>query len=101
MRRKKQFEHNLEQTTGQISTLDQQIGAIESANINRGTLEAMEQAGQAMKHIHSGLKPAKVDEIMYVLLVWFISVGTPAWLTNVIGRNCASKMRSARKLSRP
>ncbi len=51
---------------GQIGTLEQQINAIESANINRETLAAMEQAGKAMKMIHGKLTPEKVDETMFV-----------------------------------
>ncbi|KAK5661398.1 hypothetical protein OQA88_11297 [Cercophora sp. LCS_1] len=64
LRRKKQHEHSLEQTMGQIGTLEQQINAIESANINRETLAAMERASEAMKHIHGKLTPEKVDETM-------------------------------------
>ena len=65
LRRKKQHEHALEQTQGQIATLEQQINAIESANINRETLAAMERAGKAMASIHGKLTPEKVDETMY------------------------------------
>lgn len=68
LRRKKTHEHSLEQTVAQIGTLEQQINAIESANINRETLAAMEKAGEAMKQIHGKLTPEKVDETMYVLL---------------------------------
>lgn len=64
LRRKKQHEHSLDQTLGQIGTLEQQINAIESANINRETLAAMERAGEAMKQIHGKLTPEKVDETM-------------------------------------
>ncbi|CAM1500758.1 Fc.00g099200.m01.CDS01 [Cosmosporella sp. VM-42] len=64
LRRKKTHEHSLEQTVAQIGTLEQQINAIESANINRETLAAMEKAGQAMKQIHGKLTPEKVDETM-------------------------------------
>ncbi|KAF4121080.1 charged multivesicular body protein 4 [Geosmithia morbida] len=64
LRRKKTHEHSLEQTVAQIGTLEQQINAIESANINRETLAAMEKAGDAMKQIHGKLTPAKVDETM-------------------------------------
>jgi len=67
LRRKKTHEASLEQTMGQIGTLEQQINAIESANINRETLAAMERAGQAMKQIHGKLTPEKVDETMEVL----------------------------------
>ncbi|KEZ40666.1 hypothetical protein SAPIO_CDS8596 [Scedosporium apiospermum] len=64
LKRKKQHEHSLEQTQAQIGTLEQQINAIESANINRETLAAMEKAGEAMKQIHGKLTPEKVDETM-------------------------------------
>ncbi|KAK4449184.1 Snf7-domain-containing protein [Podospora aff. communis PSN243] len=64
LKRKKGHEHSLEQTMGQIGTLEQQINAIESANINRETLAAMEKAGEAMKQIHGKLTPEKVDETM-------------------------------------
>jgi len=64
LKRKKGHEHSLEQTLGQIGTLEQQINAIESANINRETLAAMEKAGEAMKQIHGKLTVDKVDETM-------------------------------------
>ncbi|KAH8685941.1 Snf7-domain-containing protein [Tricladium varicosporioides] len=64
LRRKKQHEHTLEQTTAQIATLEQQIYSIEAANINRETLAAMEKAGQAMAAIHGKLNIDKVDETM-------------------------------------
>ena len=66
LKRKKMHEHTLEQTTAQISTLEQQIYSIEAANINAETLKAMEQAGQAMAQIHGKLNIDKVDETMYV-----------------------------------
>ncbi|CAI4215295.1 unnamed protein product [Parascedosporium putredinis] len=62
LKRKKQHEHSIEQTQAQIGTLEQQINAIESANINRETLAAMEKVGEAMKQIHGKLTPEKVDE---------------------------------------
>ncbi|KJZ76319.1 Vacuolar-sorting protein SNF7 [Hirsutella minnesotensis 3608] len=64
LRRKKTHEHALDQTIAQIGTLEQQINSIESANINRETLAAMEKASQAMKQIHGKLTPEKVDETM-------------------------------------
>ncbi|POR34647.1 Vacuolar-sorting protein SNF7 [Tolypocladium paradoxum] len=67
LRRKKTHEQTLDQTIAQIGTLEQQINSIESANINRETLAAMEKASQAMKHIHGKLTPAKVDETMEIL----------------------------------
>ncbi|KAF2119423.1 vacuolar-sorting protein-like protein snf7 [Lophiotrema nucula] len=64
LRRKKAFEHSLEQTSAQIMTLEREIYSIETANINKETLEAMKNAGQAMKQIHAGLDPGKVDDVM-------------------------------------
>jgi len=64
LRRKKQFEHTLDQTVAQISTLEQQVYSIEAANINKETLQAMERAGEAMQKIHGGLNIDKVDETM-------------------------------------
>ncbi|KAI1332821.1 vacuolar-sorting protein SNF7 [Xylariaceae sp. FL0255] len=67
LRRKKAHEHSLDQTISQIGTLEQQINAIESANINRETLAAMQRAGDAMKQIHGKLTVDKVDETMDAL----------------------------------
>lgn len=64
LRRKKNHEHSMEQTVKQIGTLEHQINSIESANINRETLAAMEQASRAYKDINQGLTPEKVDETM-------------------------------------
>ncbi|CAN9451565.1 unnamed protein product [Alternaria alternata] len=60
----KQFEHSLEQTSSQIMTLEREIYSIETANINKETLDAMKNAGNAMKQIHSGLTIDKVDNVM-------------------------------------
>lgn len=67
LRRKKQFEQSLEQTSGQIMALEKQIFSIETANINKETYDAMKNAGAAMKHIHQGLTIDKVDQAMYVI----------------------------------
>jgi charged multivesicular body protein 4 len=64
LRRKKTHEHSLEQTVAQIGTLEQQINSIESANINKETLAAMNNANEAMKHIYKGLTVDKVDATM-------------------------------------
>ncbi|KAL1592001.1 ESCRT-III subunit protein snf7 [Paraconiothyrium brasiliense] len=64
LRRKKQFEHSLEQTQSQIMTLEREVYSIETANINKETLDAMKNAGTAMKHIHAGLTIDKVDNVM-------------------------------------
>jgi hypothetical protein len=68
LRRKKTQEGTLDKTIAQIATLEAQINSIESANINRETLAVMEKSSDAIKAIHQGLTPEKVDEIMYVTL---------------------------------
>ncbi|CAI7632175.1 unnamed protein product [Penicillium pancosmium] len=64
LRRKKAYEKNLEQTTAQIVQLEQQVYSIEAANINHETLQAMQEAGKAMKQIHGGMNLEQVDETM-------------------------------------
>ncbi|KAI9658152.1 MAG: ESCRT-III subunit protein snf7 [Alyxoria varia] len=64
LRRKKQFEHNLEQTSAQIMTVEREISSIETANINKETLDAMKNASTAMKQIHGGMTIDKVDSTM-------------------------------------
>ena len=64
IKRKKQIEHSLDQTSAQIATLEQQVYSIEAANINQETLKAMQKAGKAMSEIHGGLTIDKVDETM-------------------------------------
>lgn len=47
-------------------TLEREICSIETANINKETLDAMRNAGAAMKQIHGSLTIDKVDQTMYV-----------------------------------
>lgn len=103
LRRKKVAESTLETTLGQITTLEQQINAIESANINRETLAAMQAAREAMGKIHGKLTPEKVDEEMLVLtyptsdlLPNIVSI-----LTNTVGRNSKKRTISAMKSPQP
>ncbi|RVX67107.1 Vacuolar-sorting protein SNF7 [Exophiala mesophila] len=64
LRRKKLHERTLEQTSAQIAQVEQQIYSIEAANINQETLNAMKNAGAAMKQIHGNLTIDKVDATM-------------------------------------
>ncbi|KAF7846426.1 hypothetical protein BT93_L4387 [Corymbia citriodora subsp. variegata] len=64
LRRKKMHEKTLDQTSAQIAQIEQQVYAIEAANINQETLNAMKNAGKAMKEIHGGMTIDKVDETM-------------------------------------
>ncbi|CAN9418169.1 unnamed protein product [Alternaria alternata] len=52
------------QGNSQIMTLEREIYSIETANINKETLDAMKNAGTAMKQIHAGLTIDKVDNVM-------------------------------------
>lgn len=54
----------LDQTSSQIAQIEQQIYAIEAANINQETLNAMKNAGKAMKEIHGGMTIDQVDKTM-------------------------------------
>jgi len=47
-------------------TVEREISSIETANINKETLDAMKNASAAMKQIHGGLTVDKVDATMYV-----------------------------------
>ncbi|KIX03678.1 uncharacterized protein Z518_07231 [Rhinocladiella mackenziei CBS 650.93] len=64
LRHKKLHERALEQTSAQIQQVEQQICSIEAANINQETLNAMKNAGAAMKQIHGNLTIDKVDATM-------------------------------------
>lgn len=48
-------------------TVEREISSIETANINKETMDAMKNAGLALKQIHAGLTVDKVDQTMYVL----------------------------------
>ena len=62
-------------------TLEREIYSIETANINKETLEAMRNAGTAMEQIHAGLTVDKVDDVMYVFL------STPSHFTSTTPRH--------------
>lgn len=95
LKRKKTHEHSLDQTIAQIGTLEQQINAIESANINRETLLAMQKAGKAMKDIHGGLTVEKVDQTMYEYAPLYLSREEPA--NTGAGKTYGSRTNSARR----
>jgi charged multivesicular body protein 4 len=52
-------------------TLESEIYSIETANINKETLDAMKNASSAMKQIHGGLTIDKVDQTMYAIIQTF------------------------------
>jgi len=64
LRRKKQHEAELDRLSGTRMTLEAQVSAIESANINQETMAAMKKGADALKVIHAGLTIDKVDATM-------------------------------------
>lgn len=100
LRRKKQHEHTLEQTTAQMATLEQQIYSIEAANINKETLLAMENAQKAMASIHDKLDINKVDETMYgSFWEWMCHMGnTDIFITGTNSENSMHWAKRSRKL---
>ncbi|CAJ0627985.1 3549_t:CDS:2, partial [Entrophospora sp. SA101] len=51
LKRKKQYETQLEKLSGAKFTIETQVMAIESANVNLETMKAMEKGAEAMKTI--------------------------------------------------
>lgn len=47
-----------------MMTVEREIGSIESANINKETLDAMKNASKAIQQIHGGLTVDQVDQTM-------------------------------------
>lgn len=67
--------------------LENQVYSIEAANINQETLNAMKNAGKAMKDIHGNLTIDKVDQIMYVSKIQH---------THTINQISADKLKSGK-----
>ena len=84
-------------------TLEREIYSIETANINKETLDAMKNAGSAMKQIHANLTIDKVDTIMYVfpLHPHASHLDNNTAFTNTVliaaGKICAINTQSAKK----
>ncbi|KAF7355268.1 Vacuolar sorting protein [Mycena sanguinolenta] len=64
LKRKRFNETQLEQLRGQQMQLEMQVNTLESANLNKETMDAMKKAAQALADIHSGMSVAKVDQTM-------------------------------------
>lgn len=64
LRQKKVFETELERLYGTRMTLETQVAAIESANMNFETMQAMKRGSDALKQIHGSLNIDKVDATM-------------------------------------
>lgn len=64
LKKKKKLEADLLKIGNQIESLETQLNAIESANLNLETMKAMKQGAKAIKQIHSDFDIDKVDETM-------------------------------------
>lgn len=64
LKRKKGYETNLMKIENQIDSLETQLVAIESANLNLETMKAMKQGASAMKQIHGEYDIDKVETTM-------------------------------------
>ncbi|OLY80680.1 Vacuolar-sorting protein SNF7 [Smittium mucronatum] len=64
LKRKKLLEEQLDKISGSRMTLETQIFAIESANVNLETMNAMRKGADAMKNIHKNMNIDKVDQTM-------------------------------------
>lgn len=64
LRRRKHFEGELEKIQGQMVSIEQQLSAIESANLNHETMKVMAKGASAMKSIHGGMSIEKLDATM-------------------------------------
>lgn len=64
LRQKKVYENELDSIAGRKITLETQVNAIESANMNMATMEAMKKGANVLKTIHGKLNVDKVDATM-------------------------------------
>ncbi|KAF9427166.1 ESCRT-III subunit protein snf7 [Podila epigama] len=64
LKRKKQFEGQIEKISGSRLTIETQVMAIENANVNLETMKAMRAGAEAMKGIHGAMDINKVDQTM-------------------------------------
>jgi len=64
LKRKRANETQLEQLRGQQMQLEMQVNTLESANLNKETMDAMRKAAQVLSDIHAGMSVAKVDQTM-------------------------------------
>ncbi|KAJ3414085.1 ESCRT-III subunit protein snf7 [Chytridiales sp. JEL 0842] len=64
LKRKKAYEAQVDKIMGSRMTLEQQKMAIETANVNLQTMNAMKMGADAMKSIHGALDINKVDATM-------------------------------------
>ncbi len=64
LKRKRTLQTQLDKHQDQIDSLEQQLNAIENANLNLETVKVMTDGATAIKKIHGNLNIDKVDETM-------------------------------------
>lgn len=64
LRRKKEYEKEVDKFEDQKRTVETQLYSIQNANIQYETLQAMKQGAAAMKSIHKNMNIDKVDKTM-------------------------------------
>ncbi|UZJ56403.1 hypothetical protein CBS101457_005723 [Exobasidium rhododendri] len=64
LRQKKAYENELDRIAGTRMTLETQVNAIESANMNLETMTAMRRGADALRNIHGSLNIDRVDTTM-------------------------------------
>ncbi|KAF9436293.1 ESCRT-III subunit protein snf7 [Entomortierella beljakovae] len=64
LKRKKQYEAQIEKISGSRLTIDTQVMAIENANVNLETMKAMRAGAAAIKGIHGAMDINTVDQTM-------------------------------------
>ncbi|BFZ57519.1 ESCRT-III subunit protein snf7 [Savitreella phatthalungensis] len=64
LRRKKQYENEVDKLEDHKRTVEQQLFMIQNANIQHETVQAMKQGAAAMKAINKGMNIEKVDKTM-------------------------------------
>jgi hypothetical protein len=67
LKRKKAYESQVDKIMGSRMTLEQQKMAIETANVNLQTMNAMKMGADAMKSIHGALYVFWIDSQSWVL----------------------------------
>lgn len=65
LQRKKDHQQALEQNEKTMRTLEQQINAIESANITATTFKSLKEAADVLTKIQKDITPDKVDQVKY------------------------------------
>ncbi|KAL1922379.1 uncharacterized protein VTP21DRAFT_9918 [Calcarisporiella thermophila] len=64
LRKRKEYESQIEKVGLQRINLESQVMAIENASVNFETMNAMRKGAEAMKSIHGSMNVNKVDEVM-------------------------------------